>query len=283
MSALTVLEAGPQTLVQDLGRPGLAHLGVGASGVFDRAAAALANRLLGNPPGAAVLEVLLGGLRLRTATPLWVAVTGAQGPASLEPNAATLLAPGETLELGVAERGIRWIVAVRGGFDAPPVLGSRSRDTLAGLGPEPLRAGDLIPVGGEPAVPIPAVDAVPVGPPSEAELRVDVGEGPRLDRFAEPAWRMLTGTAWTVDPRSDRTGIRLTGPALPFADRRELPSEGMVPGAIQVSPDGAPTILGPDAPVTGGYPVIGVVADAGLDSLAQLRPGQRLLLRSRGR
>ncbi|MBI5160761.1 MAG: biotin-dependent carboxyltransferase family protein [Micrococcales bacterium] len=283
MSALTVLEPGPLTLVQDRGRPGLARLGVGASGAFDRGAAALANRLVGNPAEAAVLEVLLGGVALRPWAPLWVAVTGARGPASVEPNTATLLGPGQTLRLGPAEHGIRFVVAVRGGVDVDAVLGSRSRDTLAGLGPPPLRAGEVLPIGPEPAGRIPVIDAVPVGAPGDGELSVDVRRGPRLDRFAADAWEALTGTAWTVDARSDRTGIRLSGPPVRPTDRTELPSEGMVPGAIQVSPDGAPTILGPDAPVTGGYPVIAVVADRDLDLLAQVRPGQSIRLRSSSR
>lgn len=283
MSALTVLEPGPLTLVQDIGRPGLARLGVGASGVFDRGAAALANRLVGNPPEAAVLEVLVGGVALRPWAPLWVATTGAWAPASVEPLTATLLGPGETLRIGAAVHGIRVVLAVRGGIDVDPVLGSRSRDTLAALGPEPLRAGDVVPIGPEPPGEIPAIDAVPAGQPGNGEVGLDARPGPRIDRFAPDAWDVLTRTAWTVGTRSDRTGIRLTGPPLARADPAELPSEGMVPGAIQVSPDGAPTILGPDAPVTGGYPVIAVVADRDLDTLAQVRPGQRIRLRPSGR
>lgn len=280
MSAFTVLAPGPQTLVQDLGRPGLGRIGVGASGAFDRTAAALANRLVGNPAQAAVLEVLLGGVRLRPWAPLWVAVTGAWGPASVEPHTATLLGPGETLELGAAERGIRWVVAVRGGVDVFPVLGSRSRDTLARLGPDPLRAADVLPIGDEPDTPIPSVDAVPVDPPPAGEVVLDVRPGPRLDRLGADGWERLTGASWVVDARSDRTGIRLGGDPLPMRPAGELPSEGMVPGAVQVSPDGMPTVLGPDAPVTGGYPVVAVLADAGLDALAQLRPGQSIRLRA---
>lgn len=284
---LTVHAAGPQTLVQDLGRPGLARLGVGASGAFDRAAAALVNRLVGNPREAAVLEVLVGGLRVQASEPTWFAVAGAGGESSIEPHTATRLGADEVLELGQATRGVRWYVAIRGGVDVDPTLGSRSRDTLAGLGPRPLRDGDVVSLGDEPSRPIPVVDALQTGGLELAgqgysPVVVDVRPGPRRDRFAPGAWDLLGAEPWTVDARADRTGIRLQGPALELVDRDQLPSEGMVPGAIQVSPDGVPTILGPDAPVTGGYPVIGVVAEAGIDALAQLRPGQSIRLRPTG-
>ena len=285
--SLEILSAGPQTLIEDLGRPGLARLGVGASGAFDRGAAALANRLVGNPRDAALLEVLLGGLRLRTTTPVWVAVTGAGGELGIEPHTATPLDAGAVLEVGPAARGVRWYVAVRGGIAGEPVLGSLSRDTLAGLGPRPLRDGDLLDIGTEPSRPIPSVDALQTGglelaPLDSVALTVDVRPGPRRDRFAPSAWDALGTIRWTVDPRSDRTGIRLSGGVLEGIPGGELPSEGMVPGAIQVSPDGAPTILGPDAPVTGGYPVIGVVAESSFDALAQVRPGQTVRLRPTG-
>jgi biotin-dependent carboxylase-like uncharacterized protein len=284
VTQLRVLEPGPSTLIEDLGRAGLASMGVGPSGAIDRGALSLGNRLVGNPDGAAGLEVLLGGLRLTADDLLWFAVTGAWGDvtidgARVEPHTATPLEPGAVLSVGPATAGIRYYVAVRGGIAVEPVLGSRSRDVLASLGPPPLAAGDVLPVGAQPAERIPPIDAVPVDPPTGGELELDLRPGPRLSWFAETAWRTLTDVPWTVSARSDRTGVRLEGATLEGAVGGELPSEGMLRGAIQVSPDGAPTVLAADHPVTGGYPVIAVVTDATVDRLAQARPGQPLRFR----
>lgn len=284
MTRLKVIVAGPLSLVQDLGRPGLAHLGVGSAGAMDRAALALANRLVGNDAHAAGLELLFGGAEFEADAPLWLAFSGASGSVTaggrlVEPRTATRLVRGERLVFGVAERGIRYYLAVRGGIDVAPVLGSRSRDTLAALGPPPLAEGDALPIGAEPATPIPPVDLVPVDAPPEGTVLIELRPGPRRGWFTEEAWRLLLREDWRVSPRSDRSGARLEGPVLERTDARELPSEGMVPGAIQVSPDGAPTILAVDHPVTGGYPVIAVVTDASLDALAQLRPGQIIRFR----
>lgn len=284
MTQILLLSSGQLALVQDRGRPGLAHLGVGAAGAMDRGALALANRLVGNDPDAAGIELILGGAQLETDAPLWFAVTGARGEVTVddrpvEPNTATRLDAGERLVIPLAERGIRYYLAVRGGIDFPPVLGSRSRDTLAELGPEPLRSGEVVPVGPDPATPIPTVDIVPIDAPLEGAVLLEVRPGPRRDWFDVESWRALLESEWRLSPRSDRRGVRLEGPALGRTDARELPSEGLVPGAIQVSPDGAPTILAADHPVTGGYPVIAVVTDASLDLLAQVRPGQPIHFR----
>lgn len=281
---LTVISPGALALVEDLGRPGLASLGVGASGAFDRGAHRLANRLVGNPAGAASLELLLGGACFSMGRSSWIAVTGAWGPVTasgraVEPHTPTAVHAGDVLEFGPATSGLRYSLAIRGGIAAEPVLGSRSRDTLAALGPAPLAAGDQLPIGDEPASPVPAVDLVPIDPPPAGDVVLEVSPGPRRDWFEPDAVEALHRTRWTVAARSDRTGVRLDGPALARSRAGELPSEGMVPGAIQVSPDGAPTILAVDAPVTGGYPVLAVVLSRSLDRLAQARPGQGVLLR----
>lgn len=292
-AVVRVLDPGPLTLVQDLGRPGLASLGVSTSGAFDRAAHRLANRLVGNEEGAATLEHLLGGLRLALPTGTWVAVTGAWGtielvlagggaPRPVEPHTATVIDSPSELRLGPVPRGLRATIAVRGGLAVPATLGSRSRDTLAGLGPAPLVAGDVLPIGPVPATPVPPADLVPIDLPTDGVVELGVRPGPRHDWFDAEAWQQLVTAVWAASARSDRTGVRLEGPALartPESTDRELPSEGTLRGSIQVSPDGAPTILGPDHPVTGGYPVIAVVTDASLDLLAQLRPGQPVRLR----
>ena len=189
---------------------------------------------------------------------------------------------GALLRVGRVDGGLRATVAVRGGLDAAPELGSRSRDTLSAIGPDPLTAGSILAIGDAVAGAVPSVDLVPVDAPGDGPLDLAVRPGPRRDWFGDAAWQTLLDAEWRVSARSDRTGVRLEGPELArtaAAEGRELASEGMLPGSIQVSPDGAPTVLGPDAPVTGGYPVIAVVADAALDSLAQARPGRAVRLR----
>ncbi|WP_353807415.1 biotin-dependent carboxyltransferase family protein [Agromyces sp. SYSU T00194] len=284
MTRLTVLEPGPLTLVEDRGRPGWAHLGVGGSGAADRAALGLANRLVGNAPQAAALECTVGGLRLRLDDGGWFAVTGAWGEVALDgapvhPETATRAAPGAELVLPIAAHGLRYVVAVRGGIAVPRVLGSRSRDTLAGLGPAPLAAGDVLPVGDEVAGAIPVVDSLTRWAPVDDEVVAELAPGPRADWFTDAARLALFETDWRVSPRSDRIGVRLEGPALERLVPGELASEGVVRGSVQVPPEGTPTVLLADHPVTGGYPVIAVVSDASVDRFAQLRPGQTVRFR----
>ena len=279
---LTVLAAGPLATVQDLGRPGWAAIGVPRSGAADQASHALANRLVGNRPEAATVEVTAGGLQVRAARTLLVAVTGAPASVRVDGRSGPLDAPltlpaGAVLALGTPAVGLRTYLAVRGGVAVRPVLGSRSTDTLSGLGPAPLRAGDELPVG-DLVGDEPFVDVAPVARPT-AEPVLQVLPGPRRDRLADDAWGLLTSARWTVSGDSDRVGLRLTGPALRRAGNTELPSEGLVPGAVQVPPDGAPVLFLADHPVTGGYPVLAVVRTADLGAVAQLRPGDSLRFR----
>jgi allophanate hydrolase subunit 2 len=162
--------------------------------------------------------------------------------------------------------------------DVAPVLGSRSTDTLSGLGPAKLAAGDRLPVG-DLAADEPVVDVAPVGPPSSRPV-LRVLPGPRRDWLVPEAWTALTAQEWTVTADSDRVGLRLAGPRLLRARDDELPSEGLVPGAIQVPPDGAPVLFLADHPVTGGYPVLAVVLTADLPAAAQLRPGDPVRFRA---
>ncbi|KAA1397379.1 biotin-dependent carboxyltransferase family protein [Aeromicrobium ginsengisoli] len=273
---LVIESPGLLTLVQDLGRPGLGHLGVSPSGAFDRSALRQVNLVLGNEPGAAALEVLRGELVLRAETPTWVAVTGAAGPVTVDgdPRAygrAIPLQAGQRLALGAPAAGLRSYVGVAGGFAVPEELGSRSTDTLAGLGPAPLKDGDRLALGA--ATHPPDIEDVPtLG--RTGELTLDVMLGPRDDWFTTTAVRRLLESPWQVSPASDRVGVRLTGPALERARPDELPSEPCVRGSIQVSADGQPIVFGPDHPVTGGYPVLAVVLNRHTDRLAQAAPGQ---------
>lgn len=276
---LIVLDAGPLTTVQDLGRRGYAHLGVPRSGALDMAAAGLANRLVGNPPEAAVLETTLGGVTVQVSGRTTFAVTGAPAAVAVDGRARPFGEPvpvraGQTVVVGPAVSGLRSYVSFAGGVDAAPVLGSRSTDTLSGLGPPQLASGAQVALG-EPVGPPHGVD-VPVVLRHPDSVRVRLVPGPRLDWFAEDVLARLTSTGYTVSARSNRVGVRLEGPALPRKERAELPSEGLVLGAVQVPASGQPLVFLNDHPTTGGYPVVGVVAPADLGVCAQLRPGTEL-------
>lgn len=296
--AVEVVRPGLQLVLEDLGRPWNAALGVSASGTADRRALRAANRAVGNDPSAAGFELAGGGAVLRFTGAAVVAVAGApaettivraEGPdLPVEHGAPTAIEDGEELWLGAVRAGLRAIVAVRGGLDLPPALGSLSTDTLAGLGPaglgaRPLRPGDVVPLRG-PAAAAYAVDPNPApsdplpAPGDTVELRIVLG--PREDWFTEAGGRTLIEQEWTVTPRSDRVGVRLEG-AVPLerAESGELPSEGAVTGAIQVPPDGQPVLFLPDHPLTGGYPIIGAVIDRDLDLAGQLPPGVHIRFR----
>lgn len=275
-----ILAAGPLLLLQDAGRAGHAALGVGASGALDQDAYGLANRLVGNPPGAAALELLLGPASFEFTAHAAFAVTGAVGPVTLDGRKVPLnrlvkADDGGILKVRRAERGLRYYLAVRGGFTAKRLLGSLSTDTLSGLGPEPLRDGDVLSLM-NPAGMEGAGTAEVVRLPSARTLAVRVSPGPRLDWYRPGSWRRLLGQDWTVTPDSNRIGIRLGGQPLERTRPGELPPEGMAAGALQVPPSGMPTIFLADHPVTGGYPVVGVVHSKDLSLLAQARPGQKL-------
>ena len=323
-AVIEVIRPGPLATIQDLGRAGHGHLGVPASGAADTDSLRLANRLAGNPDSAAGIEFTLGRARLRFLADSVVAVTGAPArltvsrgasehsasehgssedgtsehgagghgePASF--GAPFLVSAGSVLRVGSPAAGLRSYLAVGGGIDVPAVLGSRSSDLLSGLGPAPLRAGDLLQAGtrqsaarlswpgrpGQPGHPgYPSYPGQPLPgtrlPPSAGAALLRVTAGPRDDWFTADALRLLADAPYTVTAASNRTGLRLDGAALPRARGDELPSEGMVTGSLQVPPDGMPILLLADHPVTGGYPVIAVVRSADIGLAAQLRPGQ---------
>jgi biotin-dependent carboxylase-like uncharacterized protein len=323
--ALVVVRPGMQCTVQDLGRPGFASMGVSPSGVADQGAAARANNLVGNPADAAVLEILNGGAEFEARADVVVAVTGASAaltcvratPAgagaaltgvgaatpggaaeSFESDGAMALSAGTRLRIGRPRTGLRTYLAARGGFLVTPVLGSRSADTLAGLGPAPLRAGDVLPVG-ETSIPASKFagdprfarldDASPAAPggkrdePTDAtdsdpepQVELAIAPGPQRDWLNSGAIAHLSTDSWTVSPASNRVGLRLAGPQLDRARAGELPSQGLVRGAVQVTPSDELVLFLADYPVTGGYPVIAVLTDDAADRAAQLRPGERV-------
>jgi biotin-dependent carboxylase-like uncharacterized protein len=254
------------------------------SGAADRASARLANRLVGNPEGHACLEVTFGGLAVQVSGEHQLAVTGATCPVTVDGDEVgrdtpLRVADGAQLRLGPPAAGLRTYVAVRGGVDVPPVLGSRATDVLGQLGPPVVGEGDRLPVG-PPGDRTPTLDQAAVRPPSSGTVELTVRLGPRSDWFTDDARRQLVDGPWVAGHDSNRIGVRLDGPTLARVDRRELPTEGMVRGSVQVPPSGPPTILLADHPVTGGYPVIGVVVDADVDRAAQVRPGQAVALRT---
>jgi biotin-dependent carboxylase-like uncharacterized protein len=296
--SVEILRPGPLATVQDLGRPGLAHLGVPPSGAADQASLRLANRLVGNTEDAAGLEITLGGAMLRFIEPAVIAVTGARAglqllppggpPAALPQGTASQVSAGSVLRFaGAPAIGLRSYLAVAGGIDIPAVLGSRATDLHARLGIRPVQAGDLLPVGEPAPAGHPDTASSPGTASSLADRRTPVpaaGQvivlhavaGPRDDWLGQDAVKVLAGSEYAVTTASNRTGLRLSGPALPAGNRGELPSEGMVTGAIQVPPDGQPIVLLADHPTTGGYPVIAVLQSADIGIAAQLRPGQRV-------
>ncbi len=274
---LEVLRSGPLTTVQDSGRPGHRAAGVSPSGAADRGGMARANALVGNPAGRAVLEATFGGLMVRALDGLVLSITGAICPGATM-DTRLELAAGDTLTLDGARHGVRTYVAVGGGIDVPSVLGSRSTDTLSRLGPPPLVVGQRLPVGsltdtGErPGIPGRAVL------PEQAVTWLDLLRGPRDDWLSESAWERLAEVIWEVSPDSNRVAVRLSGPPLPVA-LRSLPPEPLVRGAVQVPPDGRPIVFLADHPVTGGYPVVGVLTATASDLIAQCRPGAGVSLR----
>ena len=286
--AVEVVCPGLQLLVQDLGRPGFAAMGVSRAGAADRFALQTANRLVGNAEAAAGLESFGGGIALRITGAGVAAVTGAEGAITVTSADDVVYRPrlgepfsledGDEVALGHAESGTRRYLAFRGGIETQSALGSSSSDTLAHLGPAALEAGSTLAIGDsaphlvDPGTPSPNRGDLPQ-PGQTLTLRVTLG--PRDDWFTSAGIETLLGQMWTVTHESDRVGLRLSGEVpLERSQAGELPSEGAVTGALQVPPNGQPVLFGPDHPLTGGYPIIASVDDT--DLAAQLSPGVRL-------
>jgi KipI family sensor histidine kinase inhibitor len=292
-TTITVTAAPMPALVQDLGRFGQTGQGVSSAGALDRGAFRTANRIVGNPVGAACLEITLGGFAFEVSGPTVMALTGAPCPLNIRDvkgrviEAASYqpvsLETGDKVTLGFAARGARSYLAFRGGLEIAPVLGSASTDTLAVVGPDPvgvgavlaLRAADrsLSPVSLDES---PAFDC-----PAPGEIvTLDVVMGPRSDWFTERGIETLASQVYDVTPQSNRVGIRLSGPeALERKDKAELPSEGTATGAIQVPHSGQPVLFLADHPLTGGYPVIGTVAEYHLDLAGQIPVNAKIRFR----
>ena len=286
---LRVAEAGLLTTVQDLGRPGLMRFGVTPGGAADRASLILGNLLVGNERGAAALEITLLGPRLTFAVPAVIAITGADLGPALNGAAVPLWQPvrvrsGDELTFTAAlanSHGARAYLCIAGGIAVEPVMGSRATDLFGGFGGwqgRALRSGDTLPLG------------IPSAPPSallrrrlarerpafdpDRPLRVVLG--PQRDRFTASGVDTFLSAAYTVSPKSDRMGVRLTGPHVEHTRGADMISEGIAHGAVQVPGDGQPIVLLGARQTIGGYPKIATVIDADLDALARYRPGNQI-------
>lgn len=302
---IEVIRAGVLTTIQDLGRTGHRRSGVCTGGALDTLALEVANRLVGNPPGAAGLELTLGPVVLRFTRAARVAITGADFHATLDdtPVYAWRSLPveaGQTLTLRAPTIGMRAYIAIAGGIDVMPMLGSRSTDLSArfgGLGGRALKDGDRLPVGPVQAAArggafAPGAPAFGVKPPSwcglvhvepaahhragPMALAVRVIPGPEYASFSKAAHAAFWKEDWSITPNSNRMGYRLAGPVLEREKSSDLLSHAVLPGTIQVPPSGQPIILMGDAQTTGGYPKIGSVISADLWLLAQARLNQRV-------
>jgi KipI family sensor histidine kinase inhibitor len=298
-AGLRIVSPGLHSLIEDLGRHGHSALGVSTAGALDRASLRRANRVLGNAPSAAAIETVGGGLKVQAIGDQVLAVTGAPSELTIEtpsefnpsesgepglPRTVPMATPfalrdGEVLSLGQPSAGFRCYVALRGGVDAAPVLGSRSTDTMSGIGPAPLAAGQLLASGGDAECGVVGNPELQPDFPGTGVTVLDVVPGPRADWFDEEAVAALCGQDWEVTPRSNRVGMRLQGTPLQRSRKGELPSEGTVAGAIQMPPEGLPVLFLADHPITGGYPVIAVVVDHQLDLAAQVPIGGSIRFR----
>lgn len=299
-SGLRVVSPGLQSLIQDLGRYGHSGLGVSAAGALDRASLRRANRIVGNAPSAAAVETVAGGLSVEAVGDQVLAVAGAPAELTIEtpydvdpeggdsgevwqrtvPMATPFaLLDGETLTIGAPGSGFRSYLAVRGGVDAAQVLGSRSTDTMSGIGPAPLAAGQLFAAGGEAESGVVGHPELQPDFPGAGVTVLDVVPGPRADWFDAEALASFCGQDWDVLPQSNRVGMRLQGTPLQRTRQGELASEGTVAGALQVPPEGLPVLFLADHPITGGYPVIAVVIDSQLDRAAQVPIGGKIRFR----
>lgn len=282
---IEVLDPGLLSSLQDAGRPGHAHLGIGRAGAADLPALQLANALVGNRPDACAIEFTLRGARLRLHRDAWVALTGAPLPrancdgAPLPMWQAHGCAAGSVLELGPMASGCRSFLAMGGGIDVATWLGSRATDLNAGTGPlqgRALRAGDRLPLGA--ASPVSGSPRWSLDPrpwfDEAAVLRVlPASHTAQLDDISRAA---LTSDAFRLGADSNRVGARLQGPTLRLRQPLELVSEGVVAGVMQLPPGGQPIVLLNEHPVTGGYPRIAQLAAVDLARLAQRRPGDPL-------
>lgn len=283
---IQVVKPGLLTTVQDLGRRGHRAFGMPLAGAIDPRSHALANLLAGNAPGAATLELTLLGPTLRFERAAYVGVCGTDLRARLDgapvANGSGFLVPaGAELAFASAAAGVRAYLAVRGGIDVPPVLGSRATYTRAALGGfqgRTLRAGDRLPLAPGAAEGPTAPRALPAEllPPVSGEVRLRVLLGPQDDRFADEARATFLGAAYAVTNRNDRMGYQLEGPPLRHREKADIVSDALCPGAVQVPGSGMPIVMMADCQTTGGYAKLATVIGPDVARLGQARLGDRV-------
>jgi antagonist of KipI len=281
---IVVESAGLQTTVQDLGRPGFGPMGVSRSGAADPVALVIANRLVGNPPNTAALEMTLIGGRYRFESHACVAVAGASCPAKLDGVPvelwATLNVPaGAILEIGPAPAGARMYLSVSGGIQVPTFLGSASTHLLTGLGGfegRALRKGDRLAFGTPPEWPrrrrLRRETLARLSP----RRTIRVTYGPQAAWFTDGQRADFVSNPYRVTQEANRMGLRLEGTPIPCPDSSHMVTEGVALGAIQMPADGQPIILFVEQQTTGGYPKIANVIAADIASCGQLRPGDEV-------
>jgi len=291
-TGLLVRRADRPALYQDLGRPGRASQGVSQSGALDHSSLIEANLCVGNPRHSTAVEIAFGGFAVKADRAVTAAVTGASCPIVINTARGTSVTPpsrrafaldaGDELVLGIPPEGMRSYLAVRGGFAVEPVLGSAATDTLAKVGPAPIITGDWLGLAEQTVAATDPYRPVPKAlPGADDAVTLDVIPGPRTDWFTQKGVETLFSQEWQVTAESSRIGMRLAGAEpLEKRDAAELPSEGTVPGAIQVPHSGQPVLFLADHPLTGGYPVIGVVASHHLDLAGQIPIGAKIRFRA---
>jgi biotin-dependent carboxylase-like uncharacterized protein len=280
---IEIVSPGALSTVQDVGRRSQGAFGVPPSGAMDELALRIANRLVGNRDDAAAIEVTLAGPELRFEDAAIVAIAGSRFDGTLEgrplPHAEPFrVPPGVSLAIGKTREGARAVVAIAGGIDVPIVLGSRATFVRGGFGGHAgrlLRAGDRLSIAA-PGVFVRRRVRERALAPYDARAMIRVVAGPQAEAFTERGWRTFLESPYAVTPRSDRMGLRLSGPAIEHAGLADLAPEGIAPGAIQVPGDGEPIVLGADRPTTGGYVKIATVIGADLWRVGQAKPGDVL-------
>ena len=276
MSSITFLDVSGFVTLQDKGRIGFANIAVPTSGAFDQSAHQLANRLVGNYPGACSIESLRGTFKFSTDSDLVLAVTGAAASVQVngrehEMSRAIFIAANSIVAIRPGNQGLRTYLAIRGSILGDLVMASHSYDELSQIGTPPIKAGDQFPITNQVAGPI-SGDYFPNFVVSgQTEIELEAMPAPRWNGFSNG--QTLFEAEYQVTESSNRVGMRLSGPELIWNSKERLASEGVITGAIQIPVDGMPLIFGPDHPTTGGYPVIAAVSRSSLNSLAQAMPG----------
>jgi antagonist of KipI len=280
MSSVLVESPGLLTTVQDLGRPGFGPLGISSSGAADAVALRLGNLLVGNEANSAALEMTLLGGTFVFPDGAVIAVTGADFGATvndqpLEMWTQRTIEPGTKLKLGSTQNYARSYLAIAGGIDVPPFLGSASTHVVSGLGGfqgRALRKGDVLPVGRPPKRISPRRVSQVALFNLKPRKKLRVTDGPQSEQFSEEARQSFFRGLFRASEDSNRLGIHLEGPALSVSTAAEMITEGVTLGAVQITPSGQAIILGVEQQATGGYPKIANVIGADLHRLGQLRP-----------